>query len=81
MTTQTENQKTRPIEELEREFEVIEENMSELADENLILLVETFPIDASAKIQFLVKKLRSVDRQLQDNIRGQQMEQRFGVKQ
>lgn len=55
--------------------------MSELADENLILLVETFPIDASAKIQFLVKKLRSVDRQLQDNIRGRQMEQRFGVKQ
>lgn len=80
MTIQTETQKTRPIEELEREFEVIEENMSESADENLILLVETFPIDPSAKIQFLVKKLRSVDRQLQDNIRGQQMEHRFGVK-
>jgi len=65
---------------METEFLRIEENISEENDENLILLVETFPIDVSSKIQFLVKKLRASDRQLHDNIRGQQMEQRFGVK-
>ena len=73
--TQTETPLQRPIEELENEFTAMEENMTETNDDNLISLVETFPIDNSAKIKFLVKKLRSVDRQLNDNIRGQQMEQ------
>lgn len=62
------------LQELEQEFQQIEENISEANDNRLIMLVETSPLNISAKIQFLVKKLRKTDRELNDNIRGQQQE-------